>query len=153
MVRYLHKQCAASGWFNPEECDNSSNLGVMIQLENQQFAVHPPTLSQSTFTAFELINPPVGFAMASDITASVFRQMSPYQTELVLQPRGIRIPIIDNLDGIARLVTPNFKKSYSCIVKRERLVLVWASNVESILRHGAEIEKLLLEIVRIATMQ
>jgi hypothetical protein len=73
--------------------------------------------------------------------------MSPYQTEIVIQPHGILIPVVQSMQQVADLVNANQMRGNACIVRNERIVLVWTDSVENLLPHGAELEKLLIETV------
>jgi len=150
MVRYIHKQCESSGWLNRHECPDPSIIGVIIKLAHDQRSIYPPTLHPMTIEAINSIDAAIAFTMASEITATLFRQMSPYQSEILVQPQGIRIPIVESFEDVIHLGSNNQIRGYSCIVRREKVILVWSSSVENILPHGAELEKLLLETVSLA---
>jgi hypothetical protein len=147
MVQYMHKQCENSGWLNRHHSPDPSAIGVMIKLGKDELARHPPTLNPTVIAAFESIDAPIAFTMSSDITASLFRQMSPYQTDIVIQPHGILIPIVQSMQQVADLANDNQMRGNACIVRNERMVLVWTDSVENLLPHGAELEKLLIETV------
>jgi hypothetical protein len=147
MVQYMHKQCENSGWLNLHNSPDPSAIGVMIKLGKDELARHPPTLNPTVIAAFEGIDASIAFTMSSDITASLFRQMSPYQTEIVIQPHGILIPVVQSMQQVADLVNANQMRGNACIVRNERIVLVWTDSVENLLPHGAELEKLLIETV------
>jgi hypothetical protein len=146
MARYIHKQCASAKWLDPTELSDTSTLGVGIRLPDGSFSYEPSTLNPTVTAAIQALNPAVAVTMASEITAAVFRQLSPYQSELQVQPRGIRIPIVESLDSMQDSIN-NIKNTFVCIVRREKIVLVWMSAVESILSHGTDIEAKLLASV------
>jgi hypothetical protein len=122
-------------------------LGVMIKLMDDQHSIHPPALHSMAAEAMNSMDGGVAFTMASDITATLFRQMSPYQSEILVQPQGIRIPIVDSLEDVIYLGTTKKMRGSSCIVRKDKVIVVWSNSVENILPHGAELEKLLLETV------
>jgi hypothetical protein len=150
MIRYMHKQCESSGWLSCHECLDPSMVGVMIKQANNSRSIHPPTLHPMTIEAAGSIDAAIVFTMASEITAALFRQMSPYQSEILVQPQGIRIPIVGSFKDVVNLATAQKLRGSSCIVRNERVILVWSNLVENILPHGAELEKLLLETVRLS---
>ena len=152
MVRYMQKQCENSGWQNRQECPDGSMLGVIIKLVDDQHSIYPPTLNAMASEAMKSTDGAVSFMMASDITSTLFRQMSPYQNE-ILTPQGIKIPIVDSLEDVIYLGTTNKLKGACCIVRKDRVVLLWSTAVENILPHGAEVEKLLLETVSLSGLQ
>lgn len=85
--------------------------------------------------------------MSSEITSALIDQISPFQTEIQVQPRGIKINIVRSLAHLASGKTQVTKKAYMCILREERVVLVWNDSVEGILTHGADVEGLLVGIV------
>lgn len=144
---YLYKQCEASKWLEESGCFNSAVLGVAIRRPDEDYAFEPASMDQQMMTAIRSIGLPVAFSMSSDIASTVFTQISPYQTELVIQPRGTRIPVINSLQAIpARSF--EIKQSLACLVKEENIVLILANTVESALPHGAHVEQMLMETVR-----
>jgi hypothetical protein len=125
-------------------------VGVMIKLAHHQQSIHPPELHPMIIAAVNSIDAAIAFTMASEITGTLFRQMSPYQSEILVQPQGIRIPIVESLDEVIHLASTDQIRGASCIVRSERVILVWSNSVENILPHGAELEKLLMETVSLA---
>ena len=123
-------------------------LGVAIRRPDQDdYAFEPATMEQQVMTAIRSLDMPVAFSMASDITSTVFTLISPYQTELAIQPRGTRIPVVDSLQSIpARSF--EIRQSLACLVKQENIVLLLANTVESALPHGSNVEHMLMESVR-----
>jgi hypothetical protein len=118
-------------------------IGVAVRLPNNAFFNEPPTLNRLVVDAIKNINPAVAFTMSSEITAAVFRQLSPFQDEIVIQPRGIQIPVIESFSALSTGYNPIFN-NFVCLVRKEKVVLVWAASVEGILSHGSHIETKLL---------
>lgn len=85
--------------------------------------------------------------MSSEITAVLIDQLSPFQTEVQLHQRGLRIPIVRSLAELASGTTAVTKRSYMCILREERVVLLWNDSVEGILTHGGEVEGILIGVV------
>jgi hypothetical protein len=92
----------------------------------------------------------IALTLISEITATFFRQMSPFQAEISVQRQNIRIPIVESLEDVIYLATTKRLSGSVCIVRKEKIVLVWTESVESILPHAAEVERLLLETVSFA---
>jgi len=89
---------------------------------------------------------PVTFTMSSDITATIFRHISPFQTEIVIQPRGSRIPVVSTLLEVSSRVF-EIKQAMACLVRDEMIVLVWANSVTAAISHGSQVEHMLMESV------
>lgn len=88
--------------------------------------------------------------MSSEITSALLEQISPFQEELTVAPRGLKINIIQSLRHLASGKSPVTRKSYVCILRKERSVLVWNDAVEGILTHAADIESILVGIVSVS---
>lgn len=146
-AHHLHQQCEASKWLEESNCFNSAVLGVAIRRPDDDYTFEPASMEQRMMTAIRCIGLPVAFSMSSDITSTVFTQISPYQTELVIQPRGTRIPIVDSLLSIPSR-SFEIRQSLACLVKEENVVLLLANTAESALAHGRDVEQMLMETVR-----
>jgi hypothetical protein len=96
--------------------------------------------------AIRSIGLPVAFTMSSDITATVFAQISPHQNEIIIQPRGVRIPVVSGLKIVPSRAF-EIKQSLACLVREERIVLLFANMVESAVPHGSDVEQMLMETV------
>lgn len=147
MVQYMHKQCERSGWLSNHDSPEPSSIGVMLKLGSDALVRHPPTLNSTVIAAFESIDASIAFTMSSVITASLFRQLSPYQTDIVIQPQGIIIPVVESLQQVVDSADTSHMRGNACIVKNEKIILVWTDSVENLLPHGAELEKMLMETV------
>jgi hypothetical protein len=121
-------------------------LGVAIQRPNNEFNFEPASMDEKIKTAVRIIGLPVAFSMASGITSSLFSQISPYQTEIIIQPRGTRIPVIASLDNLpARSF--EIRQALVCLVMKEKIAVVWANNLESAFPRGSDVEHMLMETV------
>jgi hypothetical protein len=104
-------------------------------------------MDHDLYKVLQSFNCKCAFTMSSEITSALIDQISPFQTEIQVQPRGIKINIVRSLAHLASGKTQVTKKAYMCILREERVVLVWNDSVEGILTHGADVEGLLVGIV------
>lgn len=125
----------------------SSWVGVAVRLSDGSYTTEPPNEDHDLHRVLQLLNCKVAFTMSSDITASLMDQISPFQAELYINPSIIKIEIVGSLAELATGLTNVSRKSYVCIMRQERLALVWNDSVEGILSHGNEVERLLIGIV------
>jgi hypothetical protein len=149
IAQLLHEECIASIWLEPLECSNPALLGVAVRGPNNDYTFEPAFMDQKMKTAVEQIGHPVVFSMSSEFTSSLFRfsqKMSPYQTELIIQPRGTKIPVIDSLDNITSRIK-EIKESFACLVKDESIALIWANNAENAKARGSDFEQMMMETV------
>jgi hypothetical protein len=152
-VKYLHRRCASAKWLQPLEDENgiyleSGTIGVAVRRPEGQYTTEPVEMVPEFIQSLQHLQCKAAFTMSSDITNALFDQLSPLQTEVEVQPRGIRIPIVQSLEELALGRTGVTGKSYICLIKRERIALVWNDSVEGILNHGVDIEEKLLGLVR-----
>jgi len=69
-----------------------------------------------------MVSARVGLTMSSEITESLFAQITPFQTDLQLGPR-IKIPIIQSLDSVFEGHVDLPEKSYVCLLRDERIAM------------------------------
>ncbi|KAK6596305.1 glycosyltransferase family 2 protein [Botrytis cinerea] len=152
VAKYLQRRCSAAKWLQPIEEENgtineSSWVGVAMRLPDGSYYTEPPNVDNNFYTVMQYLGCKVAFTMSSDITAALMDQIGPFQTEVQVHPRGIRLPIVQNLSELAYGGTGVSKKSYLCVLREERLVLIWNESVESIMTHGADVEGILVGLI------
>lgn len=98
--------------------------------------------------AMRSIGLPVVFTMSSDITATVFAQISPHQNEIIIQPRGVRFPVVSSLKVLPSR-SFEIKSSLACLLREEKIVLLCANTMEAAVSHGSDVEQMLMETVRL----
>ena len=159
MVKYLFTRISVQAWMPqidprlagsaPHSCGNgTSPYGVLLRQQRGLYVTAPLEISHDLLTAVQKINVEVAFTMATETTNMVLASLTPHQTELVLHD-GAQWQIVDSLEEISRGATSKIKKfQYACIVRREKLILVWHDDISLILRHAQEVEGKLLSLVR-----
>jgi hypothetical protein len=121
-------------------------LGVAIQYPNHEYAFEPAFMDERVMNAIMNMNLPVALSMSSDITSNLFTKISSNQTELVIQLRGARIPILDSLQEILARRSEVIE-AMACLVREENVVLLWANTIDHALPHCSDIEQMLMETV------
>jgi hypothetical protein len=156
MVKYLHQRCVEKKWleeFGDETgaIPDESALGVAIRSpDGTHYSMEPSTVDADFLEALRLLDATVGLTMSSEITESLFAQVSPFQEDLQLGPR-LRIPVVQSLEQI---ITSNVEidhNAFACLLREERIVMLWNDTVEGILAHGAIVEDKLMGHVRLGT--
>jgi hypothetical protein len=154
MVRYLHQRCVERTWLEEfgDETGNipkESALGVAIRSpDGTDYAMAPPTVDTEFLEALRLIDAKVGLTMSSEITENLFAQISPFQEDLQLGPR-LRIPVVQSLEQIIASNVEINHNAYACLLREERIVMLWNDTVEGILAHGADVEDKLMAHVSV----
>ena len=143
----LHKHAEASKWLEESECSSPAALGVAILQQNNEYTFEPASMSQDVRLAINSIGLPITFTMSSEISSAVFAQISQYQTEIVIQPRGTRIPVVNSLQDIPTRIG-EIKQIFACLVKKEKIVMLFANTLEGATSQAYDIEQMLMETVR-----
>jgi hypothetical protein len=66
---------------------------------------------------------------------------------LLLSPR-LQILIVQSLEAITTKTVELDTKAYACLLREERIVMLWSETVEGIIVHGADVEDKLMGNVR-----
>ncbi|KAF2258386.1 hypothetical protein CC78DRAFT_478949 [Lojkania enalia] len=153
MVKFLHRRCSQAKWLEPPEDEygvidgGAANLGVLLRRADGIYTAEPLFLNPKLVAAVERLGVAVAFTMSSEITFALLQQVTPFQTELSLNPRGFTLPIVKSVQDIASGKSSVTRDSFVCLCKQERMVLVWGDTVPGILAHGTDIETRLLGLV------
>jgi hypothetical protein len=107
------------------------------------YATEPATVDAQFLQAMSKVNARVGLTMSSEITESLFAQIAPFQTDLQLGPR-IKIPVIQSLDSVVEGHVELPEKAYVCLLRDERIAMLWSDSVEGIISHAADVEDKLM---------
>ncbi|KAE9371529.1 hypothetical protein N431DRAFT_545756 [Stipitochalara longipes BDJ] len=150
-ARYLHQRCTDRKWLqdldengNPPE---QSALGVAIRRpDGITYATEPATVDAQFLQALGMVSARVGLTMSSEITESLFAQITPFQTDLQLGPR-IKVPIIQSLDSVVGGHVDLPEKAFACLLRDERIAMLWSDSVEGIISHAADVEDKLMDHV------
>ncbi|KAK0111250.1 hypothetical protein ONS95_001622 [Cadophora gregata] len=148
-VKYLHRRCSDRKWLQEFGDDNGNApeqtaLGVAIRKpDGVNYATEPATVDAQFLEALRLVGARVGVTMSSEITENLFAQVSPFQADLHLGPR-VKVPVIQSLDAFLDGREEIEPKSYACLLREERIVMLWSDTVEGILSHAADVEDKLM---------
>ncbi|KAK3217316.1 hypothetical protein GRF29_1g2672114 [Pseudopithomyces chartarum] len=153
MVKFLHRRCSQAKWLEPPEDEygvvdgGAANLGVLLRRSDGIYTGEPLFLNTDLVRAVERLGVAVAFTMSSEITQALLQQITPFQTEFSLDPRGFTLPIVNSVHDIATGKSLVTRDSYVCLCRQERMVLVWGDTVPGILAHGTDVETRLLGLV------
>jgi hypothetical protein len=158
MVKYLHKRCIQHKWLEPpsdeynvdflSEVSGISCLGVILRRSPGSYASEPPTMSSEPLKAVQRLGAVVAFTMSSEITEALFQQITPLQTEIVLDPLGTVLPIANSIGDISAGKSSVSPDAFMCACRQERFVLVWSDSAQGLVAHGIDVETKLVGLVR-----
>ncbi|KAF2192282.1 hypothetical protein K469DRAFT_553114 [Zopfia rhizophila CBS 207.26] len=153
MVKFLYRRCSQAKWLEPPEDEygiidgGAANLGVLLRRTDGMYTAEPLFLNQDLVGAVERLGVAVAFTMSSEITHALLQQLTPFQTEFSLDPRGFVLPVVNSVRDVTTGKSAISRDSYVCLCRQERMVLVWGDTVPGILAHGTDIETRLLGLV------
>jgi hypothetical protein len=158
MVKYLHKRCTQHKWFEPPSEELNVNslsdmsgtpcLGVMLRRSPGSYASEPLNISSELLRAVQRLGAPVAFTMSSEITEALFQQITPLQTEVLLDPLGTVLPIANSISDMCAGKSLVSQDAFMCACRQERLVLVWSDSAQGLVAHGTDVETKLVGLVR-----
>jgi hypothetical protein len=158
MVKYLHKRCVQHKWFEPPSEELNANslsggpgtscLGVMLRRSPGSYASEPLNIPPELLGALQRLGAPVAFTMSSEITEVLFQQITPLQTEVLLDPLGSVLPIVNSINDICTGKSSVSQDAFMCACRQERFVLVWCDSAQGLVAHGSDVETKLVGLVR-----
>lgn len=85
--------------------------------------------------------------MATETIETILMSLGPHQEKLLL-PNGSQLQVYPSLAHIALSPSSEIKKrQYAALIQKERLLLIWHDELNTILVHAAAMEVKLLELV------
>ena len=166
MVSYLHGRISSQMWFDVNKqyaytpsasvgpntpsssYDRFSTQGVLLRTQRGVYVTQPSNICPNLVAAVQRLNVEVAFTMSTELTNLIFSTMAPGQTEFVLPHDSTQYQVLESLEDMAKASSNKLKRfQYTCFVRKERVVLLWHDEVESILAHGDRLERQLLTVV------
>jgi hypothetical protein len=136
MSKYLGRRATLLGWFDEAKSDPQapnpawSSTCIAIKLPDNSYTFSPTSVSPALTDAVHRLNENAVVSISSRITASVLDSLAPEQKSFVVEYTGTRIPILASLDEVQSGIS-HFSRA--CIVRRERVLLVWCHEPSTIL--------------------
>jgi predicted neutral ceramidase superfamily lipid hydrolase len=150
MVKYIYGRINVNMWMAAAE-DPLPVHGVLLRQTRGQYVSQPSQLNPDLVAAVQKINVEVAFTMSTDTSDVIFGTLIDCQNELVLAD-GSQYQVVDSLADISKGGANKIKKfQYACLVKQEKVVLIWHDDIQKILTHAQEVEQKLLGLVSTLT--
>ena len=148
MSKYLLQKFQTNKWIPETFSSEEDHLGLLIRQYRGSYVTQPQSISLSLLAAVQKLNVEVAFTMVSEITSSIIEGLEPGQEDLYLPQDHSQYQIVDSLDAIASAPSGRIRKfQYVCIVRKEKLVLLWHDSVEAMVPHVQDVEAKLLALV------
>jgi hypothetical protein len=156
MAKFLHRRILDKGWLKPDETHqwpNYDRLGVILQVEDGQslrYISEPEDVDSDLRVVCEKLNLAVAFTMSSEICAPIFSRIRKDDMECTLAPYNITVPVVDSIRELARTKAGVLRRDFMCLVRQERVALVWSHKAEDLMVRGADVESKLMGTVSAA---
>ena len=153
MVRHLHRRVLEKGWLIPDESLTDGEclaLGVVLQGpigQSPRFISEPPDISNDLITACQKLDLNAAFTMSSEITSPFFSRLEEDQTEFRLHPYNLTVPVVNSLRELASGNMGVRKRDYICLIRHEKIALVWSHSPEELVGQALDVESKLLGVV------
>jgi hypothetical protein len=105
---------------------------VLLRRSDGIYTGEPLFINPNLVRAVEKLGVAVAFTMSSEITNALLQQVTPFQTEISLDPRGFVLPIANSVLDIATGKSTVSRDAYVCLCRQERMVLIWGDTVPGI---------------------
>ncbi|KAB5525520.1 putative glycosyltransferase family 2 protein [Coniochaeta sp. 2T2.1] len=145
MVNYLGTKAASSGWIQQSALsDPLEGMGVFLRQSRGQYVCTPEPIDEALLVAVQRLNVGVALTMRPSMLESILNTLEPGQTLLRMKD-GSQLQIVPSVASINLSSVKKFQ--YCCLVRQERMVLVWQDQINQILSHASRIEEKLLAYV------
>ncbi|KAF2432593.1 hypothetical protein EJ08DRAFT_123024 [Tothia fuscella] len=143
MVRYLYGRVTASQWISPTTGEGEC-AGVLIRKTRGVYTTAPNPVHPDLLAACLKLNAQVAFTMRTETVEIILSTLEPFQTDLLMTD-GSQLQVLNSLTDIS---TTNLKRfQYSCLLRHERMLLIWHDDLQEILPHAIQLEERLLSLI------
>ena len=146
MVKHMYSRLNAHQWSKQSRyVDYDSYDGVLLRKARGSYECYPPTMSGELVNAVTHLNVQLAFTMRCETIDVLVSKLSTHQTSGQMLDQS-QLQVVESL---AQMGTSSIKKfQYACLVRQEKLLLVWHDDMQRIMPHAQRLEEKLLSIVR-----
>jgi hypothetical protein len=146
MVKFLYSRILTNNWFGKTSPANAldERLGTLIRKTRGLYATAPDLVHPDLVAAVQKLNAQVAFTMRTDSVEIILDTLDEFQADLVMRD-GSQIQVLESLSDILTMNVRRFQ--YCCVLRRERIVLVWHDDLEEIIPHALRLEDRLLSLI------
>lgn len=148
MATFLFNRCRRAQWLGGQDRRRNSEqqLGVVLRKTDGTSIFRPETLSSTVRDAVDRLAAPVAITMSSDITEALLQILTPFQTDIQLSS-ALTLPVVQSVVDIALPTSGVTSNTFACVCRRESMLLLWSSSVQTIMDHAADVEMKLLSML------
>jgi hypothetical protein len=136
-----------SGRPNSSSTEEPHCRGVLLRCARDVYVHRPRNICANLLQAVQKLGVEVAFTMSTDTTNMIFSTLSEEASYITLQD-GSQYQIVQSMADISNGLAGRVKRfQYTCLVRKEGVVLVWNDDVGVIMDHAQEVERNLLSLV------
>ncbi|KAH9893699.1 glycosyl transferase family group 2-domain-containing protein [Xylariomycetidae sp. FL2044] len=152
MGKIIARRATLLGWFEEQargaRNDESSFSCVAVKGPDLQYDFVPKDAATSPLAAaVTTLNEAAVMSMISEVATKVIDEISPEQKFVMIESSGARIPVVARLKDV---YTGLAHTSSYCIVREEKLILIWSHEPGMLLNVAHEVERQLFELGNIS---
>lgn len=152
MSQFLYRRLREQRWLEPDPSADAKLVpGLVVRVDGEtlqpganRYVVEPSSLPYAVVEFATKMDLAAVVTISSDITSYMFAQMNHSNSEILLSPHNITVPVINSLADLRSPDLEVTRRDYCCLVRRERVVLAWASQADQLLLHAADVETKLM---------
>lgn len=149
MVTYLANRISSMGWAplpavasqDPSQC-----FGVLLKKSRGLYSCTPSNVHQHLVGAVQRLNVTVAFTMRPEMLEGILASLPLDQTDLRLND-GSQVQILNSLNSVSGSTVRKYQ--YACLLRQEKLILVWHDGLQQIVPQALRLEEKLLGLVRV----
>ncbi|KAK0392498.1 hypothetical protein NLU13_1993 [Sarocladium strictum] len=148
VAKYIARRATLLGWFD-EPAAAAINSGwsstcVALKKPDGSYTFAPDDPSPDLVAAVARLDEQAVVSMASEVTNAIFEVVQPDQACLVVESTGARVPIVTSLADVQPTLA---RVASSCLVYKERCVLVWSNEPKTVINAAHNVEKQMLGFI------
>ena len=101
-------------------------------------------LTPSLSAAITRLDDQAVISLSSEVTSTIIDTIAPEQRTFIIDHTGARIPIVQSLDAVHSGLV---HISRTCIVLKEKVVIVWSNDAATLINVAHDVEKQFLEML------
>ena len=145
MIRHLHSRMNAHQWSKQSRyIDFDSYDGVLLRKSRGSYVCHPPSMNDKLVDVVTALNVQVAFTMRCETIDVLVAKLSPQQITIRMLDQS-QLQVVESLSDVSSSSIKKFQ--YACLVRKEKLLLVWHDDMQRIIPHAQRLEEKLLSIV------
>ncbi|KAI1339989.1 glycosyl transferase family group 2-domain-containing protein [Xylariaceae sp. FL0016] len=151
LVQFLYRRFREQGWLESDPLAESNTVAGLVLLGDSEqeelskrYTCQPHNMDSTILGLASRLHLGAVAVVSSDITSYVFSELQDAVNEVTLRPHNITVPVVANMAALARQDSGITRRDFCCLLRQERMIIVWAQSGEDIMAHIADVESKLM---------